>query len=647
MTLKVLLDSRGNHVSLGGLLGRGGEGSVYEVSGRTDLVAKLYHGPIDAVHADKLRAMVAARDAQLAQLTTWPVEVLFGSDKRLSGILIPRVQDIREIHLLYGPKSRMQKFSDVTWAFLIRAAANVARAFAVIHSHGHVIGDVNHGNIVVGDDATVKLIDCDSFQISANGRLFRCAVGISTHTPPELQGKSFRLLDRNPNHDAFGLAVLIFQLLFMGRHPFAGTSRHGDKTLEEAITEYRFAYGSGAVARGVDQPPYTLPLEAVSAPVASLFESAFESTGCRSNGRPTAVQWVSTLSTLEKSLSKCVANGAHLYYRGLNACPWCGLEANTNVTLFHLKIRAVTLGCTSVDVLWAQIQAVPHLGMAIPFSYSSPSQPQSEYVKAKASCEAASNIGCLVWIIGIIVSIFGGQLVGVSVAFPAIVATVILTSLIYSAGSFEKVKAKASDELKSADIRWSEASRRWSLVESSREFDIKLRELRDARDRYTSLPSVRIQRIDSLQRPQRQRQLQTYLDAFRIEDARIPGVGPARLTTLESFGIETAGDVEARRILRLPKFGPKITTTLVDWRRRLEGKFVFNPVAPCDPRDLQRIDSELQKEEQRLLAILRGGATELQNISARLRQQRELIRPELEKAAASRAQAQANLDVFK
>ena len=33
--------------------------------------------------------------------------------------------------------------------FLIHTAANIARAFAVVHESGQVIGDVNHGNIVV------------------------------------------------------------------------------------------------------------------------------------------------------------------------------------------------------------------------------------------------------------------------------------------------------------------------------------------------------------------------------------------------------------------------------------------------------------------------------------------------------------------
>ena len=69
-------------------------------------------------------------------------------------------------------------FTILFFAFLIHAAANLARAFSAVHDHGHVIGDVNQSNIrVASETAMVSLIDCDSFQISANGKVFPCEVG--------------------------------------------------------------------------------------------------------------------------------------------------------------------------------------------------------------------------------------------------------------------------------------------------------------------------------------------------------------------------------------------------------------------------------------------------------------------------------------
>ena len=155
----------------------------------------------------------------------------------------------RNIHELYSPKSRIGVFPEADFLFLTHVCTNIARAFAVVHLCGHVIGDVNHGNLLVGPNGTVTLIDCDSFQFRNGSKIFTCDVGTDLFTPPELQNRRLKGIERTSNHDCFGLAVLLFHLLFMGRHPFAGRySGAGEMPIEKAIAEYRFAYGpqSGA-----------------------------------------------------------------------------------------------------------------------------------------------------------------------------------------------------------------------------------------------------------------------------------------------------------------------------------------------------------------------------------------------------------------
>ncbi|NJM53317.1 MAG: hypothetical protein HC846_07920, partial [Blastocatellia bacterium] len=71
-----------------------------------------------------------------------------------------------------------------------------------------------------------------------------------THLAPELQGIDLSEVEREKKHDNFGLAVIIFQLLFLGRHPFAGNYLGDeDKSLEDCIREYRFAYWNEAVTK--------------------------------------------------------------------------------------------------------------------------------------------------------------------------------------------------------------------------------------------------------------------------------------------------------------------------------------------------------------------------------------------------------------
>ena len=73
---------------------------------------------------------------------------------------------------------------------------------------------------------------------------YACPVAKPEYTPPELQGKRLSSIVRTPEQDAFGLGVLIFQLLMEGNHPFrAQWLGKGDPPpLEERIASGAFPY---------------------------------------------------------------------------------------------------------------------------------------------------------------------------------------------------------------------------------------------------------------------------------------------------------------------------------------------------------------------------------------------------------------------
>lgn len=281
-------------ICLGQELGRGGEGAVFAIDGQKD-VAKIYSIPPDARKIQKLTAMTEAASPTLHRIAAWPVDLLIDIKGLVRGFVMPRVIARRDIHELYLPKSRSEAFPETDFRFLVHVGANIARAFAVVHALGHVLGDVNHGNLRVGLDGTVVLIDCDSFQIRNGAQVFTCDVGAPLFTAPELQGHALRGLMRTANHDRFGLAVLLFHLLCMGRHPFAGRFLgQGDMPIEKALAEYRFAYGPDRGANGMERPPGTIPLEAMGATISDLFICAFERSGSY-GGRPDAEKWIDAL----------------------------------------------------------------------------------------------------------------------------------------------------------------------------------------------------------------------------------------------------------------------------------------------------------------------------------------------------------------
>ena len=361
-------DSKGS-VTLGRLLGRGGEGTVYEIADRSGQVAKLYHQDVSSEKASKIETMASLQNDRLLSLAAWPLDLLRSTDGKPVGLLMPRVDGHKDIHNLYSPRSRKAEFPAADWRFLIRSAANTARAFAAIHETGCVIGDVNHGGVCVSDKATVRLIDCDSFQVSVGARRYLCEVGVPTFTPPELQGKRFRGVVRTPNHDNFGLAILIFHLLFMGRHPFAGRFLgRGDMSIEKAIAEFRFAYGANSSTFQMEPPPNVPPIGIASPAIASLIERAFAQSGVQDGRRPTAKEWVADLDNLEKQTKACRINASHYYVGGLDHCPWCRLEAATGAVLFSFVIKTAPLGGITgrIDVgsVWARIAAIPSPGPA-------------------------------------------------------------------------------------------------------------------------------------------------------------------------------------------------------------------------------------------------------------------------------------------
>src|SRR5262249_47326883 len=154
--------------------------------------------------------------------------------------------------------------------------------------------------ILVGQDTTVRLIDCDSFQVISGNRRFLCEVGVETFTPPELQEKDFSRTIRTAHHDNFGLAVMVFLMLFMGRHPFAGRYLgQGEMPISRAIRECRFPYGAMHISVQMEPPPSTPLLSIVGDTVARLFERAFAREAIQ-QGRPDASTWVSALEAIQK-----------------------------------------------------------------------------------------------------------------------------------------------------------------------------------------------------------------------------------------------------------------------------------------------------------------------------------------------------------
>lgn len=308
-----------DRVSIDESIGKGGEGEVYTIKGRSGQAVKIYNADLRSKREGKVRAIVGEGLAAKTDLVAYPREVVTDRCGNFLGFVMRLVSDYRPLHELYSPKSRQRHFPMVDYRFIVHAALNVARAVRKVHQTGCVIGDLNHSGVLVAQDATVALIDADSFQFSLNGKSYPCVVGVPEFTPPELHGKSLASVQRTIEHDSFGLAVAIFHPLFMGRHPYAGLGP--DMSMSDAIAQNRFAFSlTRQAATQTTPPPGSLTLGMFPDVISRAFEKAF---GLSPSSRSTASEWINVLSSLEGSLNHCNKVKTHYYPSNAGGCVWC------------------------------------------------------------------------------------------------------------------------------------------------------------------------------------------------------------------------------------------------------------------------------------------------------------------------------------
>lgn len=620
------LANGGSPIRLGAEIARGGEGAITAVQGRGDLVAKIYLATPGERKIHKLRSMVGCSSAQMLKIAAWPLDLIVDNTATVRGFVMPRVADRLDIHQLYSPKSRANAFPEADFRFLAHTAGNVARAFAVVHDQGHIVGDVNHSNVLVGRDATVMLIDCDSFQVRAGSQVFTCDVGVPLFTPPELQGRSLRDCIRNKSHDDFGLALLLFHLLFMGRHPFAGRySGRGEMPIEKAIAEYRFAYGSSRATYRMDRPPGALPLDAMGPRLAAHFGAAFEPPR-PGRARPDPASWLAALDSLERNLQVCSTASWHQYPTGTRSCPWCEMESHTGVRLFGLAYRPATGGgAIDVAALWLAIEEVqgPGADPALPSSrpWAPPSGMELPDVTSKrvrqGLCIGLVGAGTIVAAMLLPIGLLGLTL--------ALIVAVVLWPKVPRERREAATRAHAA-----AVAAWQSTLDRWARETQEVQFRQARQRLEAAYHEISALPDERRRRMATLAAQAETRQLHRFLDRHRIDREAIQGIGASRAATLASYGIETAADVDYDKILSIPGLGPVSATRLREWQRGHIRRFRFNSNKPVDPRDINSLDGEIEARRQSLLTTLGQGPAVLRRTSQEIIAARERLMPLLE-----------------
>ncbi|HVP96200.1 hypothetical protein [Methanoregula sp.] len=645
-----LFDSRGIPVSPGKKVGSGGEGDVYEIAPhRNDLLAKIYHKPLSAERQEKLRVMVSGCNEELKEFAAWPLDLLHnGRNGPVCGFVMQRITDCEPIHRVYGPSHRKEAFPNADWKFLVRTAKNLAAAFYIIHKYGYVVGDVNEGNILVTKKACVRLIDCDSFQVKARDKTYFCEVGVAQFTPPELQkSKDFKLL-RTPNHDNFGLAILIFLLLFMGRHPFSGVYKgNDDMPIERAIAEHRFAFGRSAALRAMAPPPNSVGLSAVPGEIAGLFEQAFAESGIQSWGRPSANDWWNLLDALEKRIRKCPTESMHTYYAGLAACPWCSLENSSGILLF---LSADTISRIDIGSEWQKVLAIKPPGAAPDISprkyqcFPAPFSPEVARAvrlgRFRQGAQALLLAASAVLVLALLAT-------GEGFSHPAdaisLVPVGIAGLLFVLPGRDRAEKKRRKKAFEDARYSWRLWEKKWKAEAGDAEFIAQFNVLTQAKRRYETIEQEYKNAIAALGHTSRERQQKKFLESCHIDTCPSTRLNENRRAALRSFGIETAADIDPSRIMTIPGFDTALTSELVNWRMQQEKRFVFDEEKRVPASDVQKLIHTFQPKIRPVEREILTGIERLYGIQQKILKNRARFQPVIEKNARDLAQAHANL----
>jgi DNA-binding helix-hairpin-helix protein with protein kinase domain len=550
-------------------------------------VAKVYHKrPLPEEQVAKIQAMVSCWSSALETIAAWPKSMLYDQvSRKPCGFLMTKMDGARQLHELYGTTNRRKHFPEAGWHHMVLAARNAAAAFQTLHSANIVVGDVNQGNLLVDKGMCVRMIDCDSFQITAANRVFNCPVGTPHFTPPELQSLKLRDVARTANHDRFGLAILIFHLLFVGRHPFAGRFRGvGDLSIEKAIAERRFAFSKNKADTLVDPPPASLLLDDLPPSVGNLFERAFRSAEGDTNKRPTPLEWVQELEALVKRRKNCSFDAVHVYSAQLSECPWCRIEDSGGPTFFVQAGGGTIVSADRLAALDARIWDLPDVRFPdlpsqrmalpnIPTVRAKKQLPGFNFPDIMSVLMATSWVGCSAG------AILGYMTGGIVLAACTVVSLTLAATLIFSGKAKEIRQDREEEENWLQDALDMLAKRAQSL-----EYQYGLREQAFNRSHEEFQKEIQMYRtasenIRDVIAQHQEIQKSEFLRQFLVRDymRQINGLTVSDVTMMESFGMDSANDVDRMRLYGIPGLDPETVMELLDWRRDVEQKFVFNP----------------------------------------------------------------------
>ena len=311
----VVQDHTGESKTLGPEIGRGGEGTVFQLL-EGPFIVKIFHEKILEERGAELEKKIRFLADKLVKL----IEKNLPRNRRyllaeLDRMCIPVCPVYVDGECVgYATQLAVGKSlshlhpslikSDLPWydrAMATKTALSLVRFVRLLHFANVIFGDVNKGMAILDTDAqdgSVWGVDMDTVSFSYGGHLFPCRGFCPDFSAPEVINSTDCSTAFSKESDAFAVYVLVFMLLNGGRHPFDQISEQG--SVVDHIKAGEFPYlppSEGGDQSRIPQGPWFRFWSHLSFRLKGLFSSMFSVNINNSGGRP-------TLDDLEDALEK-------------------------------------------------------------------------------------------------------------------------------------------------------------------------------------------------------------------------------------------------------------------------------------------------------------------------------------------------------
>jgi DNA-binding helix-hairpin-helix protein with protein kinase domain len=620
---------------------RGGEGCVYDLQSHQGMVLKQYNEELTATRTAKLAHMVQMRTPAIEAYSAWPADLVCNSRGQVCGFVMRKLTGYVPLHNVFGPMDRKKLFPDKGYNFLVHVARNLATAFHNLHEAGLIIGDVNEGNILVSASGIAAFIDCDSFQVKNGSQYYYCEVGVPRYTPPELLKKStFDQTIRTTNTDNFSLAVLIFQLLFLGRHPFAGKHRSAaDIDEETAIRQHQFAYSLENKKKKLSPPPDSFGITNLPDNVVTLFHRAFEQ-----DERPSAAEWIKALDGLLADMVTCQLSKLHTYPGQLESCPWCVFRKEKGIMYFlddsYMQANSALGNIEQfINGFKPEQPVIRKIDPVAGLPVLTPAAPARKFVRASRARRWISFYWC----------ILGAGFVLVN---PVVTIVCLLAAgYVYKLSGWVKILSKER------------AARSASYFQLRNQLNNLLREYESPPDmvlhqkgieklqsliaEFRRLPDELERRRKKMEEVLYNEQLDDYLWQFDLESNAIPTIGKAKKSALYNHGIRNAAQITKLATTKVPGIGPALEQVLLAWRRQMSTGFVYIPDTYKMNIAQQKVNEEVRQVKYQLETHIRKEYQSLNFLKMNIQNRAEILAVQIADLTLKVRQAEVNMDAFK